>query len=60
MDDDNRDRALLDEFEELDALRQVAPLTAEQQTRWFVLARAKDGFDFKKLMSAEEWSKFPR
>jgi hypothetical protein len=60
MDDDNSERTLLEEFEQLDALRQVAPLTAEQQTRWFVLARAKDGLTFKALMSTEEWSKFPR
>jgi hypothetical protein len=61
MKDDNRDRALLEEFEQLDALRQAGPLTAEQQTRWFVLARVRDGLWFKALMgSADQWANFPR
>lgn len=38
-----RERAMVGEFDELEALRNAGKLPSELETRWFLLARAMDG-----------------
>ena len=38
-----RQRAMVDEFDKLEALRLAGRLPPEMQTHWFLLARAMDG-----------------
>ena len=45
------DRALVAEFDELDALRQARQLPDEKETRWFILARAVDGIWYRTAMA---------
>jgi len=45
-----RERAMVDEFDQLDALRLAGQLPAEKETRWFLLARATDGIWGNALM----------
>jgi hypothetical protein len=52
------ERALVDEFDELDAQRLAGRLPVEQQTRWFILALAQDGIWYQAAMA--RMSNFPR
>jgi hypothetical protein len=45
------ERALVDEFDQLDALRLAGVLPEEKQTRWFLLARAQDGIWYRAAMA---------
>lgn len=45
------ERALVDEFDQLDALRLAGQLPAEKQTRWFLLAQAQDGIWYQATMN---------
>jgi len=38
-----RERAMLQEFDELEALRLAGRLPPEKETRWFLLTKAMDG-----------------
>ena len=45
-----RERAMVEEFDELEALRHEGRLPAEKQTQWFLLSRAMDGIWGSALM----------
>jgi len=38
-----RERAMVEEFDELEALRHAGRLPPEKETHWFLLSRAMDG-----------------